>query len=169
MGGQIADATIVAAPKQRNTDAEKADIKAAKDPDAWKDKPAKLRQEDRDARWTVKFSKAKIIEQRDITIPAFGEPRRDRSLARLIRVWNVTDASFYKWRSKFGGMEVSETKRLKVLEEENAKLKKLLAESMMDVSTLREKLGKTSEARVEEERREACSDCRDGRRRRCIG
>ncbi len=77
MGGQIVDATIVAAPKQRNTDAEKADIKAGKVPDAWKEKPAKLRQKDRDARWTVKFSKAKVAEegkaqQRDIAIPAFG-------------------------------------------------------------------------------------------------
>ena len=71
MGGQIVDATIVAAPKQRNTDAEKADIKAGRVPDAWKEKPAKLRQKDRDARWTVKFSKAKVAEdaktkQRDI-------------------------------------------------------------------------------------------------------
>ena len=71
------DATIVAAPKQRNTDAEKADIKAGKVPDAWKEKPARLRQKDRDARWTVKFSKATVAEdgkpqQRDIAIPAFG-------------------------------------------------------------------------------------------------
>src|SRR5690606_9107581 len=80
MGGQIVDATIVAAPKQRNTDAEKADIKAGKVPDAWKDKPAKLRQKDRDARWTVKFSKAKVAkvaedgkaQHRDIAVPAFG-------------------------------------------------------------------------------------------------
>jgi len=43
MGGQIVDATIVAAPKQRNTDAKKADIKVGKVPDAWKDKPARLR------------------------------------------------------------------------------------------------------------------------------
>lgn len=54
----------------------------------------------------------------------------------------MSDATFYKWRSKYGGMEVSDAKRLKALEEENAKLKKLLAESMMDVSTLREMLGK---------------------------
>ena len=60
-GGQIVDATIVAAPKQRNTDAEKADIKAGKVPDEWS-KPGKLRQKDRDARWTVKFSKAKAAE-----------------------------------------------------------------------------------------------------------
>ena len=60
----------------------------------------------------------------------------------LCRKHGISDVTFYKWRSKYGGMEVSETKRLKSLEEENAKLKKLLAESMLDVSTLREMLGK---------------------------
>ncbi|MGK9086153.1 hypothetical protein KXR64_20450 [Brucella intermedia] len=60
MGRQSVDATVVAAPRQRNTDAEKADIKAGKIPDAWKTKPAKLRQKDRCARWTVKFSKVKV-------------------------------------------------------------------------------------------------------------
>jgi putative transposase len=54
----------------------------------------------------------------------------------------ASEPTFYKWRSKYGGLEVSEAKRLRALEEENAKLKKLLAESMMDVSTLREMLGK---------------------------
>jgi putative transposase len=54
----------------------------------------------------------------------------------------VSDATFYKWRSKYGGMDVSEAKRLKSLEEENGKLKRLLADAMLDVSTLREMLGK---------------------------
>lgn len=60
----------------------------------------------------------------------------------LCRKHGVSDATFYKWRSKFGGMEVSDAKKLKALELENAKLKKLLAEQMMDVSTLKEMLGK---------------------------
>jgi putative transposase len=64
------------------------------------------------------------------------------SAADLCRKHGISDATFYTWRKKYGGMEVSEAKRLKVLEEENARLKKLLAESMMDVSTLREMLGK---------------------------
>ena len=59
MSGQIIDASIVAAPKQRNTDGEKRDIKEGRIPPAWANKPAKLRQKDRDARWTVKYSKAK--------------------------------------------------------------------------------------------------------------
>ena len=62
--------------------------------------------------------------------------------AELCRKHGVSGATFYKWRSKYGGMEVSDAKRLKALEDENAKLKKLLAEQMMDVSTLREMLGK---------------------------
>jgi putative transposase len=60
----------------------------------------------------------------------------------LCRKHGVSDATFYKWRSKYGGMEVSDAKKLKALEAENAKLKKLLAEQMMDVSTLKEMLGK---------------------------
>jgi len=55
----------------------------------------------------------------------------------LCRKHSVSDATFYKWRAKFGGMEVSDAKKLKALEAENAKLKKLLAEQMMDVSTLK--------------------------------
>jgi IS5 family transposase len=100
MGGQIVDPTIVAAPKQRNSDAEKADIKTGKIPEDWKDKPAKLHQKDRDARWTVKFSKAKVADegkalQRDIAIPAFGYQNHaaiDR-LHGFIRGWNLTSAS----------------------------------------------------------------------------
>ena len=60
----------------------------------------------------------------------------------LCRKHGVSDATFYKWRAKCGGMEVSDAKKLKALEAENAKLKKLLAEQMMDVSTLKEMLGK---------------------------
>lgn len=60
----------------------------------------------------------------------------------LCRKYGISDATFYIWRKKYGGMEVSEAKRLKALENENVRLKKLLAESMMDVSTLREMLGK---------------------------
>ena len=86
MGGQIVDATIVAAPKQRNTDEEKRVIKEGRVPDAWKDKPAKLAQKDRDARWTVKYAKAKPradgTPQVDLAIPHFWiqGPRLDRPL-----------------------------------------------------------------------------------------
>ena len=49
----------------------------------------------------------------------------------------VYEATIYNWKAKFGGMEVSEAKRLRTLEEENAKLKKLLAEQMLDAAALR--------------------------------
>ncbi len=64
------------------------------------------------------------------------------SAAELCRKHGISDATFYKWRSKYGGMEVSEAKRLKALEDENVRLKKLLAEQVMDVATLKEMLGK---------------------------
>ena len=64
------------------------------------------------------------------------------SASDLCRKHGISDATFYTWRSKYGGMEVSDARRLKALEDENRRLKKLLAESMLDVSTLREALGK---------------------------
>ena len=63
-------------------------------------------------------------------------------VAELCRKHGISDATFYNWRSRYGGLEVSDARRLKGLEEENRKLKKLLAESMLDVATLREALGK---------------------------
>ena len=59
MGGQIVDVTVVAAPKQRNTEDEKRALKEGRRPEACAQKPAKLAQKDRDERWTVKYSKAK--------------------------------------------------------------------------------------------------------------
>jgi putative transposase len=64
------------------------------------------------------------------------------SAADVCRKHGISDATFYKWRSRFGGMEVSDARKLKALEEENRKLKKLLAESMLDASTLKEMLAK---------------------------
>jgi putative transposase len=64
------------------------------------------------------------------------------SAAELCRRHGISDATFYKWRSRFEGMEVSDAKRLRALEDENGKLKRLLADAMLDVSTLREMLGK---------------------------
>jgi len=62
MSSQIVDASLIAAPRQRNTIEEKQALKEGRIPDEWKDKPAKLRQKDRDARWNVKFTKAKPRE-----------------------------------------------------------------------------------------------------------
>lgn len=70
------------------------------------------------------------------------EHQAGATAAGLCRKYGISDATFYKWRSKYGGMEVSEARRLKALEAENAKLKKMLAEQMLDVATLKEMLGK---------------------------
>jgi len=61
---------------------------------------------------------------------------------QLCRRHGFSEGSFYAWRSKFGGMEVSDAKRLKALEAENARLKKLLAESMLENEVTREALRK---------------------------
>jgi putative transposase len=64
------------------------------------------------------------------------------SAVDLCRKHGISDATFYKWRAKYGGMDVSDAKKLKALEDENAKLKRLLAESVMDNATLKEMLAK---------------------------
>jgi IS5 family transposase len=99
MSGQIVDATIVAAPKERNTAAEKEAIKAGRVPKGWAEKPAKLRQKDRDARWTVRLTKARQREdgtpQADLGIPEFGY-KNIVSIDRrhgLIRRWAASDAA----------------------------------------------------------------------------
>ena len=65
-----------------------------------------------------------------------------RPTTELCRKHGVSNATFYKWKAKFGGMQVSEAKRLKTLEDENRKLKTLLAEQVMDNATLKEMLTK---------------------------
>ena len=105
MSGQIVDGSLVAAPRQRNTDDEKKAIKEDRIPANWKAKPAKLRHKDRDARWTVKFSKAKPREDGstppvDLAIPLFGYQNHvsiDRRFG-FIRRWAATDAAAYESR-----------------------------------------------------------------------
>jgi transposase, IS5 family len=99
MSGQIVDATIVAAPKQRNTQEEKQALREGRIPADWKNKPAKLAQKDRDARWTIKYTKAKPkgdgVPQVDLAIPAFGYKNHiaiDRAHG-LIRKWTATHAA----------------------------------------------------------------------------
>ena len=60
------------------------------------------------------------------------------AVADLCRKHGVSDASIYKWKARYGGLEVSEAKRLKQLEDENSKLKKLLAEAMLDNAMLKD-------------------------------
>jgi putative transposase len=60
----------------------------------------------------------------------------------LCRMHGISDATFYNWRSKYGGMEVSEAKRLKVLEDENKKLKQMLADTMLENRAIKDVLSK---------------------------
>lgn len=98
--------------------------------------------------------------------------------ADLCRKHGMSSASLYAWKAKFGGMDVSDTQRLKGLEAENAKLKRLLAEAMIDNAGLKDLLAKNGDVRAKARSRRAsdggASDERasgvSGRRRRsCSG
>jgi len=84
--------------------------------------------------------KSRFSEEQIIGI--LKEHQAGLSAAEVCRKHGISDATFYKWRSRYGGMEVSDAKRLKGPEDENRKLKKLLAESMIDNATLKEMLTK---------------------------
>lgn len=88
------------------------------------------------------MKKSRFSEEQIIGI--LKEHQAGIAVAEICRKHGISDATFYAWRSKYGGLEISDAKRLKSLEEENRKLKKLLAESMLDVATLREALRKNS-------------------------
>ena len=60
----------------------------------------------------------------------------------LCRKYGISDATFYKWRARYGGMDVSDTMRLRQLEDENAKLRKVVAEQALDISILKDVLSK---------------------------
>ena len=70
------------------------------------------------------------------------EADRGVAVKELCRKHGFSEASYYLWRSKFGGMDVSDARRLKVLEAENAKLKKLLAETLLENEVTKEALRK---------------------------
>ena len=63
-------------------------------------------------------------------------------VAELCRKYGVSDATYYNWKAKFGGMTISDAQRLKALETENAKLKRVLAESMLDNAVLKDVVGR---------------------------
>lgn len=70
------------------------------------------------------------------------EAEAGKKIIDICRQYSISDATFYNWRKKYGGLDVSELKRLKQLEAENNKLKQLLAETMMDKKALQELLEK---------------------------
>jgi putative transposase len=66
------------------------------------------------------------------------EQETGQRTADVCRKHGISEGTFYKWKAKFGGLEVSDARRLKALEDENAKLKKLLAETMLDNAVLKD-------------------------------
>src|ERR1700683_2907086 len=75
-------------------------------------------------------------------IAVLREHEAGAKTAEVCRRHGISDATFYKWKAKYAGLEVSDARRLKALEDENRRLKKLLAESMLDNAALKDILGK---------------------------
>jgi hypothetical protein len=104
MSGQIVDASLVAAPRQRNTDDEKKAIKEGRIPANWQAKPAKLRHKDRNARWTVNSprpNRARMARRRKSIWQSRSLLSDHVSIDRLfgfIRRWAATDAAAYEGR-----------------------------------------------------------------------
>ena len=70
------------------------------------------------------------------------EQEAGMATADVCRKHGVSSATFYKWKARYGGLEVSDARRLKALEDENAKLKKLLAEQMLDLAAMKDLVAK---------------------------
>ena len=82
------------------------------------------------------MKKSRFTEERIISI--LKEHHAGLSAAELCRTHGISDATFYKWRSQYGGMEVSQARKLKALEEENAKLKRIVADQALDIRLLKD-------------------------------
>lgn len=84
--------------------------------------------------------KKRFTEEQIIGI--LKEAEAGLKVAELCRKYGISDATYYNWKAKFGGMTVSDAQRLKALEIENARLKRLLADSMLDNAALKEVVGR---------------------------
>lgn len=84
--------------------------------------------------------KKRFTEEQIIKI--LKEHENGKRATDIVREYNIAEQTFYRWKSKFGGMEVSEAKRLKQLEEENGRLKELVADLTLDNHILKDVLSK---------------------------
>ena len=82
------------------------------------------------------MKRARFTEEQIIAV--LREQEAGAATADVCRRHGISSATFYKWKAKFGGLDVSDAKRLRALEDENAKLKKLLAEAMLDNAILKD-------------------------------
>jgi putative transposase len=82
------------------------------------------------------MKRSRFTEEQIIAI--LREQETGAKTADVCRKHGISDATFYKWKAKFGGMDVSDARRLKALEDENAKPKRLLAEAMLDNAMLKD-------------------------------
>jgi putative transposase len=86
------------------------------------------------------MKRSRFTEEQIVAI--LREQEAGMATAEVCRRHGVSSATFYKWKAKYGGLDVSEAKRLKALEDENAKLKRLLADAMLDNAGLKELIAK---------------------------
>ena len=101
------------------------------------------------------MKKTRFSEEQIIAV--LREQEGGMKTADVCRKHGISSATLYAWKAKYGGMDVSQARKLKVLEDENGRLKRLLADAMLDNAVLKEAAAKTGEARRSAEGCRACA------------